>query len=105
MNFCWFPRRLFRLAFLCTRYKENLYISYDAVFDEDFTSPLSMPQLPFQGALRLRGTSNHVPNTETLIEITGPPSGHIESYPDNLILNPYHHKKKSSMIMMTLPST
>ena len=25
-NFCWFPRRLFRLAFLCTTYQKNIYI-------------------------------------------------------------------------------
>ena len=74
---------------------KRTYISLDAVFDENFTSPLSMPELPFQGALRIRGTSNHIPNTETLIETTGPPSGEIESYPDDLILNPCHQKKST----------
>ena len=35
---------------------KRTYISLDAVFDENFTSPLSMPELPFQGALKIRGT-------------------------------------------------
>ena len=70
---------------------KRTYISLDAVFDENFTSPLSMSELPFQGTLRIRWTSNHIPNTETLIETTGPPSGDIESYPDDLISNPCHH--------------
>ena len=30
------------------------YVSLDAIFDEDFISPLSMSDLPFQGAIRLR---------------------------------------------------
>ena len=70
---------------------KRIYISLDIVFDENFTSPLNMPELPLQGALRIRGTSNYVPDTETLFETTGPPSGHIESYPYDLILNPCHH--------------
>ena len=69
------------------------YISLDAVFDENFSSPLSMPELHFQGALRTRGTSNHIPNTETLVKTTGRPSVKFESYPDDLILNPCHHEK------------
>ena len=72
---------------------KRTYISLDAVFDENFTSPLSMSELHFQGALRIRGTINHIPNTETLIETTGPPSRETESYPDDVILNPCHHEK------------
>ena len=45
--------------------------------------------------LRIRGTSNHITNTETLIETTGPPSGENESYPDDLILNPCHQEKST----------
>ena len=30
------------------------YISLDAIFYEDFTSPLSMLDLPFQGTIKLR---------------------------------------------------
>ena len=41
--------------------------------------------------MRIRGTSNFVVNTESLVETTGLPSGNIESYPDNL--NPCHHEK------------
>ena len=74
---------------------KRTYISLDAVFDENFTSPLSMAELPFQGALKIRGTSNYIPNTETLIETTGSPPGENESYPDDLILNPCHHVKST----------
>ena len=49
------------------------YVPLGAVFDENVTSPLSMPDLPFQGALKIRGNSTHVHNTETLSEVTGPP--------------------------------
>ena len=72
--------------------------SLDAVFDENFTSPLSMPELPFQGALKIRGTSNYIPNTEILTETTGSPSGENESFPDDLILNPCHHEKSTRYI-------
>ena len=41
--------------------------------------------------MRIRGTSNHIFNTETLIETTGPLSGDIESCPNDLISNPCHH--------------
>ena len=54
---------------------KRTYISLDAVFDENFTSPLSMLELPFQGALKIRGTSNYIPNTEILTETTESPSG------------------------------
>ena len=54
----------------------------DAVFDENFTSPLSYPDLPFQGAIRLRNTNNHITNTDTIPEMTGLPSGTEEHFPD-----------------------
>ena len=54
-------------------------------FDENFTSPLSMPDLPFQGALKMRRSSPHIFNTETLTEMTGPPTGDNESFPEELI--------------------
>ena len=60
------------------------YISLDAIFDENFTSPLSMPDLPFQGALKLRSINMQIPNTETLTEIPGPPTGENEIYPEDL---------------------
>ena len=34
--------------------KLDKHVSLDAIFDEDFTSPLSMPDLQFQGTIRLR---------------------------------------------------
>ena len=63
----------------------KIYISLDSVFDENFTSPLSMPDLPFQGALKMRGSFSHIFNTETLTEVTGPPTGENESFPEELI--------------------
>ena len=43
-----------------------------------------MSDLPFQGALKLRSINMQIPNTETLTEITGPPTGENETYPENL---------------------
>ena len=60
------------------------YISLDAVFDENFTSPLSMPELPFQWALNIRDIYTYIPNTDVLIETTGPPNGQPELYPDSI---------------------
>ena len=42
----------------------------DAAFDEDFTSPMVLPNLTFYGALRLRDTSVHAPLQEAEIETT-----------------------------------
>ena len=64
---------------------KKTYVSIDAVFDESFTSPLSMPDLPFQGALRLRGTVTPMLNTDTITETTGAPSGENERFPSELI--------------------
>ena len=61
------------------------YISLDAVFDENFTSPLSISDLPFQGYLKMRGSSSHIFITETLTEVTGPPTVENESFPEELI--------------------
>ena len=60
------------------------YISLDAVFDEDFTSPISMPDLPFQGAIRLRDIKVHtnLNNSEVITEETGPIYGENESFPN-----------------------
>ena len=62
-------------------------ISLDAVFDENFTSPLSMPNLPLQGALKMRGNSTHIFNTDTLTKVTGPPIVENEKSPEELIIN------------------
>ena len=51
------------------------YISLDAVFDEDFTTPLTMPDLPFQGAIRLRNIKANTVDHDTTFEETGSPSG------------------------------
>ena len=44
-----------------------------------------MLDLPFQGDLKMRGSSPHIFNTETLTEVTGPPTGENESFPEELI--------------------
>ena len=56
----------------------------DAVFDEAFTSPLVLPDLPYQGAIRLRQISTQYPNQDTLIEYTDAPSGQSETFPEDL---------------------
>jgi len=74
---------------------KRTYISIDAVFDENFTSPLSMPDLPFQGALKLRGTTVPTLNTETLSEVTGPPIGEEDNFPNDLIETPQRENRTS----------
>ena len=54
----------------------------DAVFDEGFTSPLSLPDLPFQGAVRLRDVRNPIINGDIIPEVTGSPSGVEEQFPE-----------------------
>ena len=60
----------------------------DAIFDENFTSPLCMPDLPFQGALKLRGINTPILNTDTITEVTGPPIGENNKFPSELISSP-----------------
>ena len=63
---------------------KKTYISLDATFDEEFTSPLSMPDLPYQGALRIRNTELGRSNTELLNEKTGGPQGTESVFPENI---------------------
>ena len=60
------------------------YVSLDAIFDENFTSPLSMPDLIFQGAIRLRSIKGLIKNKhhEDIIEHTGTPNNEQESFPN-----------------------
>ena len=60
----------------------------DAIFDENFTSSLSMPDLPFQGALKIRSINMQIPNIETLTEVTGPPTGENDIYQKDIIKEP-----------------
>ena len=48
----------------------RICISLDAVIDEDFTSPISMSDLPFQEAIKLRGIKRHtnMNNSELITE-------------------------------------
>ena len=62
---------------------KRTYISLDATFDENFTSPLSMPDLPYQGAIKIRNTELGNTNSEPLLEKTGGPTGIETSFPDN----------------------
>ena len=64
------------------------YISMDAIFDENFTSPLCMPDLPFKGSIRLRKIQNTILNQEAIKEETGLPSGEEETYPSDSDLPP-----------------
>ena len=57
------------------------YISLDASFDENFTSPLALPSLPFKGALKLRGSSTTRNNEDKVIEMTGVSVTNEETYP------------------------
>ena len=63
---------------------KRTYISMDAVFDEAFTSPLVLPDLPYQGAIRLRNVSTQIPNQDLMIEYTDAPSGESETFPEDL---------------------
>ena len=44
-----------------------------------------MPDLPFQGALKLRGINTPILNTDTITEVTGPPIGENDKFPSELI--------------------
>ena len=62
---------------------KRTYISLDATFDENFTSPLSMPGLPYQGTIKIRNTELGNTNSKPLLEKTGGPTGIETSFPDN----------------------
>ena len=54
----------------------------DATFDENFTSPLSMPNLPYQRSIKKQNTKLGNTNSEPLLEKTGGPTGKETSFPD-----------------------
>ena len=62
----------------------QMYVSLDAIFDEVFTSPLSMPDLPFQGSIKLRSIKGLIKNKhhEYIIEHTGTPINEQDSFPN-----------------------
>ena len=76
----------------------------DAVFDEQFTSPLYLPDLPYQGAIRLRNVKACCLNSEPIIEYTGEPSGNNEHYPSDSDL-PNPQPKRSRVDMTRLKNT
>ena len=51
-----------------------------------------MPDLPFQGALKIRGNFTRIFNTDTLTEVTDPPIGENEKFPERLITMSPHPK-------------
>ena len=57
------------------------YISLDTMFDEFCTSTFVLPDLPYQGAIRLRGKGRYILNQDTPHEHTGPPTGQEETFP------------------------
>ena len=57
------------------------HISLDAIFDESFTSPLILPDLPYQGEIKLCGTGRYIPKQDTPYEYTGAPTGQEEMFP------------------------
>ena len=52
---------------------KRTFISLNAVFDDDFTSPLSTPDLPFTGAIRLRDIKSNHSDNDVVAEHTGEP--------------------------------
>ena len=54
------------------------YIFMIAIFDASFTSPLVLPDLLYQGAIRLRDVTNQIPNQDVLMEYTSDPIGKAE---------------------------
>ena len=40
-----------------------------------------LPDLPYQGAMKLCGTARHIPNQDTHFEHTGAPMGQEETFP------------------------
>ena len=59
---------------------KRTFISMDAVFDEEFTSPLCTPELPFTGAIRLRNIKHRNQDQDTIEEYTGEPKDDIHTY-------------------------
>ena len=62
---------------------KKTYKSIYAAFDEQFTSPLYLPDLPCQGAIRLQNIKSYRPISDPIIEHTGDPTGDNEYYPNN----------------------
>ena len=64
---------------------KKTYRSQDVVFDYNFISPLSIPDLQFQGGLRIQGANTHIPHTYTLTETTSLPTSKSVVYPEAFI--------------------
>ena len=59
-------------------------ISLDTIFHENFRSLLSMLDLLFQGAFKLRSINMQMPNKDTLTEVIGPPTCENDTYPKDI---------------------
>ena len=60
----------------------------DAAFDKRFTSPLVLPDLPFDGAWKLRSFVNVRESDNVKNEATGTSVSEEEKYPSDSILPP-----------------
>ena len=81
---------------------KRMYISMDAAFDEAFSSPLVLPDLPYQGAIRLRQISTQNLNQDSIIEYTDAPSGQSETFSEDLGLPNPTRKHTTADISDTL---
>ena len=80
---------------------KKTYISMDTVFDEQFTAPLCLPDLPYQGAIRLRDVKSCKPNSDPIIKHTGDPSGENKQYPSNTDLpTPKTRRSKFDLVYL-----
>ena len=52
----------------------------DAFFDENFISPLSTPDLPFTGVIRMRHNKFNHQSDYVIAEHTGQPTGNVQTY-------------------------
>ena len=50
------------------------------LFFEDFTSPFSTPDLQFTVTIRLRDINSNHNNADVVVEHTGEPTGHIQTF-------------------------
>ena len=78
-NFCGIPDDTSGCLFYVPSTKCS-YMSLDVVFDESFTSSLVLPDLPYQGVIKLRGTGGHFSNQDTHFEHTVAPIGQEETF-------------------------
>ena len=75
--------------------QKRSYISLGAIFDESFTSPLVLQDLPYQGAIRFRDTGRLILNQDTPHEHTDAPAGQEETFPHEDYDMPHPSRKRT----------